>query len=126
MDDPKPPSPPPDDATAKSEKAAAKPPLNSEERRKIAGRIISIAVIVGVVVLIFWVWSIVERHPRTAGGRHSKAGCGVPKQRLLVLIVRELPRDPEGGAIPGVLKNRSALQAVARADRATSTGEYPA
>src|SRR5271156_3348304 len=65
MDDPKPLSPPPDDATAKADKAPANPPSNPEERRKIAGRIISIAAIAGVVVLIFWVWSIIERHPRT-------------------------------------------------------------
>jgi len=65
MDDPKPPTPLSDDATAKSDSAPAKPPLNPEERRKIAGRIISIAAIVGVVVLILWVWNIVQRHPRT-------------------------------------------------------------
>ena len=33
--------------------------------RKIAGRIISIAAIAGVVVLTLWVWSIIEHHPRT-------------------------------------------------------------
>jgi multidrug efflux system membrane fusion protein len=58
MDDLKPPTP-------SSDSAPAKPPLNPEERRKLAGRIISIAAIVGVVVLILWVWNVVEQHPRT-------------------------------------------------------------
>jgi membrane fusion protein, multidrug efflux system len=65
MDDPKPQTPASETTTPKPENAPAKPPLNPEERRKIAGRIISIAAIVGGVVLILWVWRIVERHPRT-------------------------------------------------------------
>jgi multidrug efflux system membrane fusion protein len=35
------------------------------EWRKLAGLIISITVIVGAVVLILWVWNIIEHHPRT-------------------------------------------------------------
>jgi len=65
MDDPKPPTPASENTTPKSENTLAKPPLNPEERRKVAGRIISIAVIAGTVLLILWVWSVVERHPRT-------------------------------------------------------------
>lgn len=65
MDDSKPPTPASENATPKPDSEPAKPPLNPEERRKVAGRIISIVAIAGAVVLILWVWSIVERHPRT-------------------------------------------------------------
>jgi membrane fusion protein, multidrug efflux system len=65
MDDPKSPTPASESATPTSENPPVKPPLNPEERRKVAGRIISIAAITGTVVLILWVWNIVERHPRT-------------------------------------------------------------
>ena len=37
----------------------------SNEWRKPAGLIISIAVIVGGVMLSLWVWNVIERHPRT-------------------------------------------------------------
>jgi multidrug efflux system membrane fusion protein len=43
---------------------AIKSPAPSEWR-KIAGRIISLLVIGGAVVLVLWVWSIIEHHPRT-------------------------------------------------------------
>src|SRR5215470_15748826 len=43
---------------------AIKPPAPSEWR-KIAGRIISILVIAGAVVLVLWVWKIIQHHPRT-------------------------------------------------------------
>ncbi len=52
------PKPPPDGT-------AIKQPGDAQEWRKIAGRIISIALIVAMVALALWVWSIVERHPRT-------------------------------------------------------------
>lgn len=42
-----------------------KPSRTTEEWRKIAGSIITIAVIFGAVVLILLVWNAVERHPRT-------------------------------------------------------------
>lgn len=57
MEDPTP--PPPADPTPH------KPSLQAEEWRKIAGRIISIVVIVAVAVVILRVWNIVEHHPRT-------------------------------------------------------------
>jgi len=65
MDDPKSPTPASEYATPQPENAPATPPLDPEARRKVAGRIISIAAIAGAVVLTLWVWSIVERHPRT-------------------------------------------------------------
>ena len=41
-------------------------PLPDPERyRKIAGRLISVAALVGVVILVSWVWEIIEQHPRT-------------------------------------------------------------
>jgi membrane fusion protein, multidrug efflux system len=43
---------------------AMKSPSPSEWRKAV-GRIISILVIAGAVVLVLWVWSVVEHHPRT-------------------------------------------------------------
>jgi len=51
--------------TPPAETPEIKPPRDKEEWRKIAGRIISIVLIVAMVALALWVWSIVERHPRT-------------------------------------------------------------
>ena len=42
----------------------AKPASDSEAQRKFTGRIISLAAVIGVVMLAFWVWSVIERHPR--------------------------------------------------------------
>ncbi|MGC9941197.1 MAG: biotin/lipoyl-binding protein [Verrucomicrobiota bacterium] len=56
--------PPPTDPPAQKP-ASPKPHLNADEWRKIAGRIISIVMILAVVVVILCVWKIVERHPRT-------------------------------------------------------------
>jgi multidrug efflux system membrane fusion protein len=52
-------SPPP---TASAE---TKPQKNAEEWHKIAGRIISILVILVTCVLVLFVWDIIEHHPRT-------------------------------------------------------------
>ena len=51
--------------TPPAETPETKPPSETEEWRKIAGRILSIVLIVAMVALGLWVWSIVERHPRT-------------------------------------------------------------
>jgi multidrug resistance efflux pump len=51
--------------TPPAEAPETKPPRDTEEWRKIAGRILSIVLIVAMVALALWVWSIVERHPRT-------------------------------------------------------------
>jgi multidrug efflux system membrane fusion protein len=59
MDEPKPQPTPP---AANPPPAATPPP---EDWRKAAGRIISIVVMLGVVVLALGVWAIIERHPRT-------------------------------------------------------------
>jgi multidrug efflux system membrane fusion protein len=59
---------PPASAPANTPPPATAPPIPSadpEARRKIIGRTISIAVVAGVIVLALWVWSIIERHPRT-------------------------------------------------------------
>jgi len=57
MDNPtaQPPAPPQD----------AQPNPGQGQWRKPAGAIISIAVILGTVILALWVWAIVEHHPRT-------------------------------------------------------------
>ena len=43
----------------------AKPSADPEAPRKFIGRFIGIAVMIGAVLLVFWVWNIIERHPRT-------------------------------------------------------------
>lgn len=45
--------------------APAKTPVQPDDWRKVTGRIISIIVIVGVILLVMAVWAIIERHPRT-------------------------------------------------------------
>src|SRR5579859_7444635 len=56
MDEPtKQPEPPPPE----------KAPLDPVERRKIAGRIVTVIAVLGVIVLVLWVWAVIERHPRT-------------------------------------------------------------
>lgn len=68
---PPPSNPPPAGSSAaelpakEPEKAPAKPPVPSGDWRKVAGRIISIAIIFAVILLVIFVWSIIERHPRT-------------------------------------------------------------
>jgi len=57
MPDPQP-TPPP-------ETPPANPAPASETGRNFVGRIISLGAVIGVIVLAFWVWSIIERHPRT-------------------------------------------------------------
>ena len=53
-----PPPPPPESAPAKSSP-------DPDQPRKIVGGIISLGAVIGVVILVLWVWSIIERHPRT-------------------------------------------------------------
>ena len=64
MSDPVP-TPPPDKAATQPETAPPKPPAHPGEWRKVAGPIIAIAAFAVVVALTLWVWSIIERHPRT-------------------------------------------------------------
>jgi multidrug efflux system membrane fusion protein len=42
-----------------------KPPRNYEVWRKVAGHLITLAVVITAVALILWVWDTVEQHPRT-------------------------------------------------------------
>lgn len=51
-------------ATPSTDNGQTTPP-GPELRRKFVGRLISIAALVGVIVLVFWVWNIIEHHPRT-------------------------------------------------------------
>jgi len=58
-------APPPPDPQPTSIPAPATTPAAPGEWRKPAGRIISIVVIVGAVLLSLWVWKLIEHHPRT-------------------------------------------------------------
>src|SRR6516225_1300899 len=55
---------PPESSAAPNPGPALQPPAPNEWR-KIAGRIISLVVVAGAVVLVLWVWTIVQHHPRT-------------------------------------------------------------
>src|SRR5271154_7132508 len=48
-----------------STKPPETPPLGKEETRKIAGSIFSIVAVLAVVVVVLWVWAVIEHHPRT-------------------------------------------------------------
>ena len=63
MSDPTP--TPPEKAPPKAEPAPTKPPQKKGPWQKVAAQIFSLVMILGAVVLILWVWSITERHPRT-------------------------------------------------------------
>lgn len=66
MDNPATPSSPPLQATQPtSGPAPAATPATPGNWRKPVGRILSIVVILGAVVLTLWVWDIIEHHPRT-------------------------------------------------------------
>ncbi|HTR42670.1 MAG TPA: biotin/lipoyl-binding protein [Pseudomonadales bacterium] len=62
MADPTPPNTPTAPNAAPTE---TKPPTDAEGWRKIAGRIISIVVVLVACVLVLLVWDIIEHHPRT-------------------------------------------------------------
>jgi multidrug efflux system membrane fusion protein len=63
MSDPTP--PPAENAPSNPSPPPAKPPPKNDAWRKVAGQITSLIFIFGAVVLVLWVWSITERHPRT-------------------------------------------------------------
>src|SRR6266516_214684 len=52
-------------APTNSEPTSTATPAKSSEWRKPIGLIISIAAIVGAIVLTLWVWTVIEHHPRT-------------------------------------------------------------
>src|ERR1051325_220933 len=64
MDNPTTPTPPADTPQPSPTTTPVAPPTPGEWH-KPAARIISIAVIVGAVAMVFWVWNVVEHHPRT-------------------------------------------------------------
>lgn len=67
MADPTPVAQTPADPTSPPSAAPAppKPSWQLGEWRPIAGRIITIVVVIATVLLILWIWSIIEKHPRT-------------------------------------------------------------
>jgi membrane fusion protein, multidrug efflux system len=62
MNDATPPPPPP---AEKAPQNPTPPPPKNDAWRKVAGQIISLVVLCGVVLLVLWVWGITQRHPRT-------------------------------------------------------------
>jgi multidrug efflux system membrane fusion protein len=62
MDDPKPTIPP---ANTVPPSTPPKPAAHAETTRKIIGQLISLAAIIGVIVLVLLVWRVIEHNPRT-------------------------------------------------------------
>ena len=56
---------PPNSPTTPTGPSETNPPKDAGDWRKIAGRIISIVVILAAYVLVLFVWDIIEHHPRT-------------------------------------------------------------
>jgi multidrug efflux system membrane fusion protein len=118
MDDPIP--------TPPAGNAPAKTPPNPEENRKIMGRIISLAAMAGVVILVFWVWSIIERHPRTDDAFADANVIGVtPRVRgqIIKLNVQDNQEVKEGDVLFEIdpadyqLELTNALAALAALDQ---------
>jgi multidrug efflux system membrane fusion protein len=65
MDERTPPPSPPQPAPAPPPGDVPKSAANPEANRRLIGRFISLAAVIAVVVLVFIVWNILERHPRT-------------------------------------------------------------
>jgi multidrug efflux system membrane fusion protein len=89
-------SPPP------SENPPARPPAEPEEQRKIAARFITIGLVIAVVVLVFWVWSVMERHPRTDDAFAEANVIGVtPRVRgqIIKLNVQDNQEVKEGDVL---------------------------
>jgi multidrug efflux system membrane fusion protein len=104
MDDPIPPSSPP--VKPAPPLPAAPPPANhspeDEGWHKVAGRIISIVVILGVAIVILWVWSIVERHPRTDDAIATANVIGVAPRvhgQIIKLNVQDNQEVKEGDVL---------------------------
>src|SRR5580698_5878398 len=79
-----------------------KPAADPEAQRKFTGRIISIAVLIGVVVLTFWVWNNIERHPRTDDAFAEANVIGVtPRVRgqIIKLNVQDNQEVKEGAVL---------------------------
>src|ERR1700759_4875709 len=94
MADPIPTSPP--------NNAPATSSVDPEAQRKMTGRIISIAVVIGVVILVFWVWSAIERHPRTDDAFAQANVIGVtPRVRgqIIQLNVQDNQEVKEGDVL---------------------------
>lgn len=99
MDEPKPIPP--------AEPTPPKPPsprdhLIADEWRKIAGRIISILVIIAVAVVILCVWNIVERHPRTDDATAQANVIGVAPRvhgQIIQLNVQDNQEVKEGDVL---------------------------
>ena len=90
--------PPPADALP----TRAKPSPDGDEWHKVAARIITILVILGVAIVILWVWSIVERHPRTDDAIATANVIGVASRvhgQIIKLNVQDNQEVKEGDVL---------------------------
>src|SRR5436190_16221041 len=103
MDDPKtPPTSRAPDPPSVSGPALVTTPAQPNEWRKPAGLIISITVIVGAVLLSFWVWNIIEHHPRTDDATARANVVGIAP-RIRGQIIRLNVQDNQAVAAGDVL-----------------------
>ncbi|HEY4414585.1 MAG TPA: biotin/lipoyl-binding protein, partial [Verrucomicrobiae bacterium] len=103
MEDSQPtPQPTPPAAGQPTPKPAASTKLNAEMMRKIIGQLISIAAIIGVVVLIMLVWRVIEHNPRTDDATAQANVIGVaPRVRgqIIKLNVQDNQQVNEGDVL---------------------------
>ena len=69
-------------ATASAEPAATPATIDDKERQKLIRKLVALLIVFGAVVLTLYVWSVLERHPRTddAAARANVVGI-VPRAR---------------------------------------------
>ncbi|HUE36583.1 MAG TPA: biotin/lipoyl-binding protein [Candidatus Acidoferrum sp.] len=92
---------PPGDS-APTPPAEANPPKDAGEWHKIAGRIISIAIILMACVLVLFVWDIIEHHPRTDDAIAEANVIGVAPRvsgPIVILNVQDNQEVKEGDVL---------------------------
>src|SRR5438105_10684880 len=86
-------------ATASAEPAATPATIDDKERQKLVRKLAALLIVFGAVVLTLYVWSVLERHPRTddAAARANVVGI-VPRVRgqIVRLAVQDNQLIKEG------------------------------
>ncbi len=93
---------PPNNLASGPAVAAPKPPAPSETWRKAAGRILSILIIFGAIVLTLKVWNITQRHPRTDDAVARANVVGIAPRvhgQILKLYVQDNQEVKEGDVL---------------------------